>query len=89
FQVKNGTFLRTGELQYITLFGFTTFPPEDLPPILTRPLFVIRRCVTLTDNCAVMQCSTQMKFTSFFPTNAAFFQWYLIASAYFLCAIIK
>ncbi|CAI9591298.1 unnamed protein product, partial [Staurois parvus] len=61
----------------------TTCLPEDLPPLMTRPLFATRRCTNSTDNCAVMQCCTQTKFMSFFHTNRAFFWWYLITCALF------
>ncbi|CAI9584351.1 unnamed protein product, partial [Staurois parvus] len=37
-----------------------------------------------------MQHCTHIKFTSFFPTNRAFFRWYLIACAFLIfCAIKK
>ncbi|CAI9587515.1 unnamed protein product [Staurois parvus] len=44
----------------------STCHPEDLPPLMTRLLFAIRLCTISADNCAVMQCFTQTKFTSFF-----------------------
>ncbi|CAI9585966.1 unnamed protein product [Staurois parvus] len=51
---------------FFYLLILTTCHPEDLPPLMTRPPFAIRRCTISTDNCAVMQCCTQTKFMSFF-----------------------
>ncbi|CAI9602601.1 unnamed protein product, partial [Staurois parvus] len=66
------------------------FLSGHVSPFLTRPFFALQRCVTLTDNCAVMQHCTQIKFVSFFfPTNRAFFQWYLITCAFFILLCYK
>ncbi|CAI9608923.1 unnamed protein product [Staurois parvus] len=49
------------------------------PHFLTRPFFVIRRWVTLTDNCAVTLYINKFMSFCFFPhRNRAFFWWHLI-----------
>ncbi|CAI9620748.1 unnamed protein product, partial [Staurois parvus] len=52
-------------------------------PFLPRPISSFQRCHTLSDNCAVMQHCTHMKFLSFF-CDRAFFWWYLITSGIFI-----
>ncbi|CAI9562326.1 unnamed protein product, partial [Staurois parvus] len=69
----------------------TTCLPEVLPPpppFLTRPFFAIQRCITLTDNCAVMQCCTQIKFVIFSP-QIVFFWWYFARVFLIFCAMKK
>ena len=53
-------------------YFLTTSAPEGFTPLMTRPLFVIWHCVTLTDNCAAVRRCTQIKLTSFFSHKQSF-----------------
>ncbi|CAI9577683.1 unnamed protein product, partial [Staurois parvus] len=62
----------------------TTSLPGTYTPFLPRPIESFQRCRTLSDNYAVMQHCTHMKFLSFFVTDRALFWWYLITSGFFI-----
>ncbi|CAI9573711.1 unnamed protein product, partial [Staurois parvus] len=48
------------------LTTLTTCLPGTYTPFFTRPILSFQRCLTLNDNCAVMQDCTHMTFLSFF-----------------------